>query len=74
MATYQENLITTRDNVAAALAAMTASPKPDYVIDGERYSWGRLFESYTEKLEALNKLIDANDPQEATSYGYSPLD
>ena len=74
MATYNENLITARDQIAANLVTMTASPKPDYVIDGERYSWGRLFDSYTEKLAALNALIDADAPQELNSYGYSPFD
>lgn len=74
MATYNENLITARDNIAAALADMTANPKPDYMVDGQRVLWAGLFESYMNQLAALNKAIDADSPQELTSYGYSPLD
>lgn len=57
MATYLENLTTARDNVAANLAAMTASPKPTYSVDGESYSWSELFSTYTQQLEALEKAI-----------------
>lgn len=69
MATYQENLVTTRDQIAASLVAMTASPKPTYSIDGESYSWQQLFDSYTNQLTKINALIAGDAPQEVVSYG-----
>jgi hypothetical protein len=74
MATYNENLITVRDQIAANLVNMTANPKPNYIIDGQYVMWRDLFDSYTKQLQAVNKLIDADAPQELFSYGYSPLD
>lgn len=55
MATRAQNLDTALDNAAANLAAITASPKPTYTIDGETYQWGELYELYTSQLEALEK-------------------
>lgn len=74
MATYNENLITVRDNIAAALVDMTANPKPDYMVDGQRMLWADLFDKYMARLDTLNKAIDADSPQELVSYGYSPCD
>ena len=70
MATYAENLTTARDQIAANLVSMTASPKPTYSIDGESYSWGELFQLYTNQLSVLNAAIDAGDPAEVISYGF----
>ena len=70
MATYQQNLETTRDQIAANLVSMTANPKPSYSIDGESYSWGELFSLYTNQLSQINALIQAGDPSEIVSYGF----
>lgn len=70
MATYAQNLETARNNVAAALAEITANPKPDYSVDGESYSWASYFQMLTTQLEALNKqLAAASGPYEVRSYG-----
>jgi hypothetical protein len=71
MPTYLEQLTTTRDQVAANLAAITASPKPDYTIDGQTVSWQALFESYLEQLAALEARIAAADPFEEHSQGFT---
>lgn len=57
MATYRDNLITTRDQIAARLAEVTDSPKPNYSIDGQSVSWAEYFSTLTGQLEAINKLI-----------------
>jgi hypothetical protein len=69
VATYLENLVTTRDQVAANLAAITASPKPTYSIDGQSVSWESLFNSYTTQLAKLNELISNAEPFEVRSTG-----
>lgn len=61
MATYAENLSTARDNIAAQLAAMTVSPRPNYSIDGESMSWQSLFDSLNTQLEKINEKIQMAD-------------
>lgn len=61
MATYADNLITIRDNLAAKLAAMSVNPKPNYSIDGESMSWQSLFDSLTEQIAKTNALIQMSD-------------
>jgi hypothetical protein len=70
MATYLENLTTTRDQIAANLVEITADPKPNYSIDGQTVSWADLFRTYTEQLAALNKTLAAADPFELESIGF----
>lgn len=55
--TLLANLIAARDNIGAQLAAMTASPKPTYSIDGESVSWTDHFNSLVQRSEDLNRLI-----------------
>lgn len=52
-----ENLQTARSNIAANLAAITASPKPNYTIDGQTVSWQALFDSYVNQIKNLDVLI-----------------
>ena len=59
-------------NVKADLAALTANPKPNYSIDGQSYSWGDLFDKYTQGLERLYKLRQMDDgPFEVRAVGRS---
>lgn len=74
MPTYLENLIAARDNVAANLADITATPKPNYTIDGQTVSWQSLFDSYLEHLERLDAQIAAADPFEIHSRGTTDHD
>lgn len=57
MATYFENLTTTRDNLAAKLAAITSDPKPTYTIDGQNVQWRELYDSLTAMLKNVNAEI-----------------
>ena len=67
MASYLENLTTTRDNIAANLASITASPKPSYSVDGQSFSWNEYHRMLLESLLAVNKQIAAADPFEITT-------
>jgi hypothetical protein len=58
MATVLDNLTAAKANVAANLAAMTASPKPNYSLDGESYSWAELFDIYMRQLLTLDEAIE----------------
>ena len=72
MATYVENLIVVREQIAANLVTMTATPKPSYALDGESYSWGELFELYTRQLTKIDELIAlANGAYEVKSRRYA---
>lgn len=67
MATYQENLETARDNLAAALVEATANPKPNYTVDGQSVSWGDYLDSLQKSLDGINAKIAAGEPFEFTT-------
>lgn len=69
MATFLENLIAARDQVAAHLVTISTNPKPNYKIDGQSVSWQSLFDSYTRQLASLNALIATAEPAECESWG-----
>lgn len=70
MATYLENLTTTRQQISDRLAEITASPKPSYSVDGESYSWTEYFEALMRQLEAIDAALQrANGPFEIRSQG-----
>jgi hypothetical protein len=71
MASYLDNLLAARDNVAANLAAITADPKPNYSVDGQSVSWQTLFDSYMAQLEKLDVQINGADPFEVRSRGFT---
>ncbi len=62
MATALQNLITTRDQIAANLAAESASPKPSYSIDGESVDWTTWARVQQERIVQLNQTIQAMSP------------
>lgn len=62
MATVTENLTTAKENLAAKLAELTASPKPSYSIEGQSISWGEYYSMLTAQMKAINELLN----QEAT--------
>jgi hypothetical protein len=64
---YLDDLKTARDQVASNLKALTASPKPNYSLDGESYTWQGLFDSYVAQLERLNALLAAEETFEEAS-------
>lgn len=71
MATYLENLTTARDNIAAQLADITANPKPTYNIDGQMVDWTAHFNALMAALDKLEGQINAADPFEIHSTGFS---
>ena len=70
MATLQENLITVRNQIAANLVTVTASPKPMYTEDGASYDWAGYVSMLMDKLRELDEAIQrADGPFEVRSYG-----
>lgn len=58
MATYIENLTTARDNFAAKLAEISASPKPSYSApNGQSVSWVEYYKFLQEQVDKLNSQI-----------------
>lgn len=53
MATFLENLIATRDNLAAELATNSANPQPSYSIDGRSVPWNDYRSSLIDQIEKL---------------------
>ncbi len=69
MADYLTNLKTARDQIAANIVAITASPKPSYLIGNQQVSWNELFDSYTKSLQSLNDQINGAEPYEYATQG-----
>lgn len=70
MASYQANLITAKEQVAARLVELTASPKPSYSVDGQSVSWESYFATLTNQLQALEQAIQrADGPFEVRTQG-----
>lgn len=61
MATRKENIQTALDNIAARLAEMTVSPRPNYSVDGHSYSWQSLFDSLVKQQDVLLAALQAAD-------------
>lgn len=51
------DLTTAREQLAARLVEITASPKPSYTIDGQHVSWHSYQQQLTGQIERLNRLI-----------------
>jgi hypothetical protein len=62
MATAVENLTTARDNYAAILAEISATPKPTYSVHGHSYSWTEYQRFLMDKMGELNALIGTMEP------------
>ncbi len=66
---YIDDLITARDNFAAKLAEVSASPKPTYSIDGQSVSWTEYYKFLSEQVQSLNGQINDGEPFEEVSIG-----
>ena len=69
----EENLILlqeARDNIIVLLGSITAQPKPNYDIDGQKISWGDYLDQLRKALNGINEQIAALDPAEEISQGY----
>lgn len=72
---YVADLTSTRNQIAANLKTMTASPQPSYSIEGQSFSWQELFSAYTAQLKEINALIasgelGADDTYEIEEFGF----
>jgi hypothetical protein len=68
--TAQQNLQTAYDNLAAQLASITASPKPDYSENGRSISWSAYRSSIIKDMEdLLIQIQHAEGPFEVRSSG-----
>lgn len=67
---YTDDLTTSRDNLAARLAEITASPKPTYNVNGQMFSWTEYQRFLLDGIRALDELVAANTaPFEILSRG-----
>jgi hypothetical protein len=57
----QASLFTARQNIAAQIASMTATPKPSYSVDGKSFSWGEHFNNLLAALESIDESILRSD-------------
>lgn len=57
-----QNLITTRDQLAANIAAEAANPKVSYSIDGESVDWTTWARVQQDRIVQLNQTIQAMQP------------
>lgn len=69
MPTDAENLATTKSNMLATLASITANPKPTYSIDGQTVSWTEYQKFLLESIERINTLLNSEGPYEEISIG-----
>ena len=53
---------TIRDQIIANVKAESASPKPSYSIDGESVDWTTWAKAQQDRIEQLNRMINAVDP------------
>lgn len=69
-ASYEQNLVTIRDNIAASLASISANPKPNYSVDGQTVSHADFFAMLMNQLKAANAAISAGTPFEIETQAY----
>lgn len=55
--TYINDLKTSRNSAASALADAMANPQPNYTVDGRSIAWSEYRTSLVEQLTELNDLI-----------------
>lgn len=59
-----------RANILARIAEVTASPKPNYSIDGQQVSWQSYLDSLMKQLDAIDIRINSTqEPFEVVSRG-----
>lgn len=51
-----------RDQIIANVKAESATPKPSYSIDGESVDWTTWAKAQQDRIEQLNRMINAVDP------------
>jgi len=67
--TTLEDLLEIKANLVLAIKTATASPKPNYSIDGQSVSWSTYLDSLWAKLDNINAMIATEQPFEIVSRG-----
>ena len=57
-----EDLRTIRDQITANLIAESLSPQPSYSVDGESVDWATWAQMQQNRIEQLNRMINAASP------------
>lgn len=65
------SLETIKANILARLEEITASPKPNYSVDGQSVSWQSYFDSLMASLKRIDEQINSAEPYEEVSRGYT---
>lgn len=71
MATPAENLQTAYENICKIIADITASPKPNYNIDGQQIAWGDYLKMLLEQQKNLLAALNGANPYEIHHQGYT---
>lgn len=66
-----ETLTAIKNNLLARIEQVTAQPKPNYNIDGQQISWQSYLDSLMANLERINAQINASEPFEEVTRGYT---
>lgn len=70
MATVLENLEAARLALSAKIAEVLASPKPDYNLDGQSFSYSAYYTMLTAQLKELDEaIVRAQGPYQVSSKG-----
>ncbi len=64
-------LQTIKANLLDRIAEITAQPKPNYSIDGQTVSWQSYMDSLFDRLDQIDRQINAAEPFEEVSRGYT---
>lgn len=67
-----DDLKTARDNVAARIKEITASPKPSYEIDGQSVDWNDYLKTLLGALKDIDEAITDRDPYFITTQVFTP--
>lgn len=68
---WLDDVTTARDNAAATLATVLASPKPSYTVGDQTFNWSEYVSVLSDTIKKLTDMIDDQDeePFEISSEG-----
>jgi hypothetical protein len=69
MPSDSEQLATIKSQVLALVAAITASPKPTYDIDGQAVSWAEYLARLQATIDWCDRKLAESEPFEISSQG-----
>lgn len=71
MSNPQEQLVLIRNQALAAIAEITAEPKPSYSIDGQQVSWTAYLAQLQQTVQWCNQQLVGQDPFEEHTQAHS---